>query len=721
MPLFYDNFDNDGLQLDQTTFIGGWVVSDGTVDLIGAPDFYDALPGNGRYLDLDGSSNQAGTLSRSLALVGGKTYTASFLLAGNPGAAETNVVEVGFGTVSTSFSLSAATVPAVYAVNFTPATSGDYVLSFHNQGGDNYGALLDNVSVTKADSFSGDGVVFTEFFSSLDYGRRVTVQPDGKILLAGDSFYTSNSVAVVRYNANGMLDNGFSFDGRAGTVVSGDVYDVRSVLDEVLSVTAQADGNILLAGMASLGGNLALVRYRANGELDSSFDGDGMLTTSFADGGSRVRAVTVQDDGKILATGGYNGDFALSRYLADGSLDPDFSGTLASADFGAGDTGYSIAVQADGKILVAGNTSAADGSVQRFALARFNPNGGLDTTFSGDGTVTTDIGGGADYALAVATQADGKILVAGYSANGLNNDFALARYNKNGSLDTSFSQDGKVTADFGVGDDVAYSILVQADGKILLAGTSNDMTDDADFALVRYNANGSLDSLFSGDGMVSNDIHGHLDRAQSATLQPDGKILLAGTSYDGVRNQFVVVRYNPDGSFDTANRQVGVVRNGTAGDDTLNGSAYNDKLTGVAGNDTLSGGAGADTLNGGNGADLLVGGLGKDNLTGGTGADRFDFNAAADSGIIVTTRDVISDFHRSEGDQIDLAGIDADALVAGNQAFTFIGTAAFSAGGQLRYDATTHILSGSTDADTQAEIQITLTGVAGLVVGDMAL
>lgn len=722
MAGFYDNFDSDGLQLDQTNFGGGWTVVGGTVDLIGAPDFYDLMPGNGRYVDLDGSSNQAGTMSRLISLSGGKTYTATFLLAGNPGGIETDTVEVKFGSASKTFSLSAVTAPTVYAVNFIPATSGDYLLSFHNRGGDNFGALLDNVSVAEADSFTGDGVVMTDYFSSVDFGRSVAVQPDGKILLAGDSFDTSNNFALARYNANGSLDNSFSFDGRISTVVSGAVTDVRYFLDEVLSVNALEDGNILVAGMATLGGNLALVRYQSNGELDTGFDSDGMLTTAFADGGSRARAVAVQSDGKTLVAGGYNGNFALARYLADGSLDVNFTGGWASADFGNSDTGYSVAVQADGKILVAGNTSTGDGSVQRFALARFNQNGGLDTSFSTDGMVTADIGGGKDYGLVVTTQADGKILVAGYSSNGLNNDFAVARYNKNGSPDTSFSRDGKVTTDFGVGDDEAYSIMVQADGKILLAGTSNVIDDGGDFALVRYNSDGSLDSHFSADGMVSTDIHGYWDRAQTAALQPDGKILLAGTSYDGIHNDFALVRYNADGSLDTANRQLGINRTGTATADILTGSAYNDTLRGLNGNDSLNGVAGADTISGGDGDDLLVGGLGKDSLTGGLGADRFDFNAVSESGVIANTRDIITDFHRSEADKIDLASIDANVGITGNQAFTFIGAAAFSTGnasGQLRYDAKNHILAGSTDADNQAEFQIGLTGVASLAINDI--
>ena len=251
----------------------------------------------------------------------------------------------------------------------------------------------------------------------------------------------------------------------------------------------------------------------------------------------------MQADGKILVAGTSGADFALVRYNSDGSLDTSFSSDgKVTTDFGSStsDYGRSVTVQADGKILVAG-TSGAD-----FALVRYNSDGSLDTSFSSDGGVTTDVGA-SERGYGVTAQADGKILVAGpsYDYNSNKGDFALVRYNSDGSLDTSFSSDGKVTTDFGSERDYGESVTVQADGKILVAGTSND-----NFALVRYNSDGSLDTSFSSDGKVIPDFGGGAS-GHSVTVQADGKILVAGTSYRG-GYKFALVRYNNDGSLDTS-------------------------------------------------------------------------------------------------------------------------------------------------------------------------
>lgn len=148
LPVFADNFDADALQLNQTTFLGGWTVTDGTVDLIGAPNFYDLIPGNGRYVDLDGSSNDAGVFTKVLNLTGGVTYQASFDLAGNQRGGADDIVDVAFGATGASYTFAPADPLSGYLLAFTPGTTGSYSLSFANRGGDNYGALLDNVSVS---------------------------------------------------------------------------------------------------------------------------------------------------------------------------------------------------------------------------------------------------------------------------------------------------------------------------------------------------------------------------------------------------------------------------------------------------------------------------------------------------------------------------------------------------------------------------------------------
>ena len=299
------------------------------------------------------------------------------------------------------------------------------------------------------------------------------------------------------------------------------------------------------AGAVGDGANadFALARYNPNGSLDTSFSGDGKQTTDFGDPhyGTDFGAydVALQPDGNIVAVGrSGNGDFALARYDAtDGSLDTSFSGDgKETTDLGGWEHGRAVAIQ-NGKIVVAGTSlHGADGN---FALARYNPDGSLDTSFSGDGIQTSDFGVRHD-AHAVAIQADGKIVVAGVSDSDDGN-FALARYNDDGTLDPSFSGDGWQTTDFG-GRDYGHSMALGADGRIVVAGESA-----VDFALARYNPDGTLDTSFSGDGKTTTDFGG-LDRAFDLALQPDGKIVAAGT-HNGT---FALARYEGESTSGTA-------------------------------------------------------------------------------------------------------------------------------------------------------------------------
>jgi uncharacterized delta-60 repeat protein len=282
------------------------------------------------------------------------------------------------------------------------------------------------------------------------------------------------------------------------------------------------------------------------------FSGDGKQTTDFGGGFNEgATGVALQANGKIVAVGSVGapgGDFALARYNPGGSLDASFSGDgKETTDFGGDELATAMALQGDGKIIVVGQAGADD---RDFALARFNPNGTLDTSFSGDGKETTDLGGGSDLAQGVALQGDGKIVVAGFagttSPNGDNfGDFALARYNPDGSLDTTFSGDGKQTTDFGVAD-FANGVAIQGDGKIVAVGD----TDDDNFALARYNTDGSPDTSFSGDGKQTTDFGG-FDEATAVALQGDGKIVAIGDTNTGDFD-FALARYTTGGSLDTS-------------------------------------------------------------------------------------------------------------------------------------------------------------------------
>ncbi|MDO9103726.1 MAG: hypothetical protein Q7U57_02065 [Methylovulum sp.] len=410
-------------------------------------------------------------------------------------------------------------------------------------------------SVNSAPTFVAGGIAMTDFDSSNDYGQSVTVQADGKILVAGYSYSNVGAFnldfALVRYNLNGSLDTGFNGDGKVITDFG--FYDYSQ------SVTVQDDGKILVAGTSKDDAHayFALARYNSDGSLDTGFDGDGKVVTNI-DSDSVGGSVTVQADGKILVAGtSWNsvgtGNFALVRYNANGSLDSSFDGDgKVTTDFGNPSGGSSVTMQADGKILVAGtswNNGGIHGTVGDLALVRYNPNGSLDTSFDGDGKVTTDLGD-LDWGQSVTLQVDGKILVTGSSYDDGNNvNFSLVRYNPDGSLDTGFDGDGKVTTDFDpTFSDEGYFVTVQADGKILVAGQSNNSNTGYNFALARYNTDGSLDTSFSDDGKVTTSTNGGYGSSVSA--QADGKILVAG--FGSINNDwnFALVRYNPDGSLD---------------------------------------------------------------------------------------------------------------------------------------------------------------------------
>jgi uncharacterized delta-60 repeat protein/uncharacterized repeat protein (TIGR01451 family) len=358
------------------------------------------------------------------------------------------------------------------------------------------------------------------------------------------------------FAAPGDLDTTFDGDGLATASTSDGIESPRGI-------ALQEDGKIVVAGSsrptAGADADFAVVRFNTDGTLDTSFDSDGIVTTPIGSASDSGEAVAVQEDGKILVGGharvGSFDDYALARYNTDGSLDTSFSsdGIVIQSIGSEDDRLNGMALQSDGKILVAGISS--DGASADLVIVRFNADGTLDTTFDGDGVVEATITG---EGVSLAVQGDDKIVIAAALSNGTNFDFALARYTADGSLDSSFDSDGIVTTAVGSGDDVATAVAVQPDGKILAAGLFSNGTDN-DIGLVRYNADGSLDTSFGSNGKTTTSISANEDFPSATGFQEDGKILVAGAINTPSTDDLILIRYNADGSLDTTFGGDGIV------------------------------------------------------------------------------------------------------------------------------------------------------------------
>jgi uncharacterized delta-60 repeat protein len=381
------------------------------------------------------------------------------------------------------------------------------------------------------------------------------------------------AIAPLVWAAPGDLDPSFRGTGVARTVIRGRPVAGAS------AVVRQDDGKLVVAG--SSGGHdslrhppvFTLVRYRPDGTRDRRFGSSGIVTTGRGKAAAEAAAVIQQADGKLVAAGYrnlggpgyYYSAFALVRYDARGRLDPSFgagTGTVTTP-FGSEDANaYALVQQADGKLVAAGRAVGISGhDVPAFALVRYEPDGSVDPSF-GTGTVLTPGG----EAIALAQQADGKLLAAGYRTALLGNLFSVVRYDSNGQLDPGFGAGtGIVSTPLPGASGMFSAILQQADGKIIAVGTATSSSTATSpglprFAVVRYDTDGALDPTFGGGmGIVTTLVRGAA-YATAAVQQPDGKIIVAGYSLgdylcyeaEGLdcMSQFTLVRYEIDGTLD---------------------------------------------------------------------------------------------------------------------------------------------------------------------------
>jgi uncharacterized delta-60 repeat protein len=420
-----------------------------------------------------------------------------------------------------------------------------------------------------------------------DNANDVAIQADGKIVVVGETDALvgpgrDDDVALVRFNVDGTLDAGFGGgDGIVITKVAGSQDDFAS------GVAIQGDGKIVVAGGADvdpdpgiINFDFAIARYNIDGSLDTDqdadagvyLDTDGIVTTSVgsaANADDEAFEVAIQADDRIVATGpaeqsGGEFDFALVRLNpSDGSLDSSFDGDATmpgypgngkvTTDFaGDSENANAIAIQSDDKIVVAGDVDTDPGAASAidFGLARYNPaDGTLDTGFGGDGRVTTDFTG-SNFAYGLAIQpSDGRLVAVG--TNSSTGDVALARYlPADGSPDDSFDGDGKVTTP--LDSAFAVGVAIQADGKIVTAGRADvdpTASSNYDLVLIRYGADGTLDASFAGDGILIDSLAPapSVEAFYSVAIDGSGRLVAVGSAaISGNQNDWALARYGYD-------------------------------------------------------------------------------------------------------------------------------------------------------------------------------
>jgi len=359
-----------------------------------------------------------------------------------------------------------------------------------------------NSDGTRDNTFGVGGVfIYGEKSKGNNYGSGVALQPDGKIVVVGDSYYDkSREVLVLRCNSDGSLDNTFG----KGGVVTYNRSQTKENKDLSFGVMLQSDARIVVVGSTHNGKNYEpmILRYNSDGSLDSSFGKGGVVTyKGLSDANGWGRAVAIQPDGRIVMVGvSYTTkkcDVVTVRYNADGSLDKGFGEggvALSTCPPGGRDWGRSIAIQRDGKIIVAGNTRLRENT--NILLLRYNANGKPDTSFGMGGVASyQSMVKKGNWGQAVALLTGGKILIVGNSLSGPKKEAYIARCNSDGTMDRSFGKEGFVLAN-GPPDsnNWGFAITTQPDGKIIVVGYAQS-GKNRDMLVARYKNDGTPDAL----------------------------------------------------------------------------------------------------------------------------------------------------------------------------------------------------------------------------------
>ncbi|MBF7142736.1 MULTISPECIES: M10 family metallopeptidase C-terminal domain-containing protein [Pseudomonas] len=392
------------------------------------------------------------------------------------------------------------------------------------------------------------------------------------------------------------------------------IVDVAGFEDINQSIAVQADGKILVAGFSYYEGasetdyNYSVVRFNPNGLLDTDYGFDGRQLISAEVPIAKGYSLTVQNDGSLLVQtpAHHNGtdSFGLTRLLADGTADTAFNANAkANIPAGLGSEGTQVTVNAAGKLLI--SQSGDQGAV----LVQLNADGTLDKTFGNQGVANLAAGLSFSGEVDSVALGNGQFLLAGTFDSGSGNHYGIARVNADGTLDSSFGEAGKVMFSNNVLSDVHGALAVQGDGKIVLVG-SND--SHADFQVVRLSADGQYDSSFGANGVASIDTQGAYDSARSVTVLNNGKLLIAGVSDMGnghtidFNSDVGLVRVTPEGQADTSfSSEEELSIDGSNNNDLLQGGDLDEILSGYDGDDVYQGNGGRDRHYDGNGADVF--------------------------------------------------------------------------------------------------------------------
>jgi uncharacterized delta-60 repeat protein len=372
-------------------------------------------------------------------------------------------------------------------------------------------------------SFDGDGRATVEGFG----GDRsaMALQEDGRIVMVGGTF---TDFVMARFDPDGSLDDSFGDSGRVTTNM------VNNEQEEALGVAIQDDGKIVVVGYTgqAVGPSVfAVARYDTDGSPDDSFGVDGKVVTGVT---GQAFAVAIQPDGRIVVGGRIDGDIQLARYTTNGTLDGSFGigGVLAVPTdiVGDADAAANIVLLPTGEIVVSGGSSVG-GTPDVTGLARYLPNGSLDNSFGigGKVTLTERVGEG------LVRQSDGKLVLVGHVETAeppaTRTLFAVMRLDANGGVDDEFGDQGLVTTAITERGEAALAVALDADGRIVAAGRSSAQTN-SNFAVARYLTDGTLDEDFGDNGVLTIDFFGFGDVAESVAIQPNGRIVLGGLARD---------------------------------------------------------------------------------------------------------------------------------------------------------------------------------------------